>query len=159
MAVNLADLPFDPVRVRLKIHELRKNLLGLETLLETYGLKADGLKADGPQQGPPAAPPLTESQRPRQTTRRRSRRIAAARRAATRANVKARKPKLADLAVEVISKHGGRAHGKIIVEELRLAGHMLDVAHPDSNISTALSRDSRVERAPDARNTWVLKAA
>jgi hypothetical protein len=149
MATDPSELPFDPVRVRLKMHELRKQLLGLETLMETYGLPLDG-----PRQGSPSAPAI-ERQPRRMTIRRRVHRQKGlrARRAAKP------KPKLADLAVEVISKHGGRAHGKVIVEELRRAGYMLDVAHPDSNISTALSRDSRVERASDARNTWVLKRA
>lgn len=151
MANDPSELPFDPVRIRLKIHELRKNLHGLEALLETYGLGPDG-----PKHG---ELPLSDQQQRRRATTRQQRRVIR-RTGSRRARASAtKKPKLADLAVEIISKHGGRAHGKVIVEELRRAGHMANVVHPDSNISTALSRDPRVERASDARNTWVLKKA
>lgn len=138
-----SDPPFDPVRVRLKIFELRKNLHGLETLMETYGLPID----------PSRTRPIEhEPVQPAPRRRKASRRARSVPPTATPP-----KAKLADLAYDVIVKHGGSAHGKRIVADLQAAGHMAGVAHPDSNISTALSRDSRVERVPDVRNTWRVK--
>lgn len=143
MAADPDGLPFDPVRIQLKVHQLRQQLHGLETLLETYGFSSNGSRPVTP-----AAPEIEPKPRPRLTARR-------ARRSAP-ARPDSPKPKLADLGVAVILKHGGKAHGKVIVSELKQQGHMLDVAHPDSNISTALSRDPRVKRDPTARNTWIV---
>ncbi len=146
MAVDdSADLPFDPVRVRLKIHVLRKNLDGLTALMESYGLPVDP-----PRNGSrsPSEKRLPIRARVTRTTRRR--------RTAKTPPRTARRPKLADLGVEVITRHGGQAHGKVIVQELRRMGHLQNVAHPDSNISTALSRDPRVRRVENVRNTWAL---
>lgn len=56
-----------------------------------------------------------------------------------------------------MAEHNWRAHGKVIVQEMLKRGLMKDVEHPDSNISTALSRDERFERDPEARNTWIVR--
>jgi hypothetical protein len=144
MAIDDAEIPFDPMQIRLKIHTLRKRVDGLIALMESYGLAVDPPK-NGQR-------PVVEERRPRSRAR-----VARRRKSTKKAELHdAPKPKLADLGVEAITHRGGQAHGKVIVQDLKQQGYLLDVAHPDSNISTALSRDPRVKRVENARNTWAL---
>jgi len=136
---DVSDLPFDPVRVRLKLHALRKQADGLTALLESYGLPVEAPRD-------PYRPLLSaDHAKPKATANE-----------ATRAERKSSKPRFADFAVDGTLRAGGGAQGKVIVDALVKAGHMNGVAHPDSNISTALSRDARVRRVEGVRNTWEL---
>jgi hypothetical protein len=118
---------------------MEKRAQALRLLLDSYGIQP--AVVGGPQRETQIRGVRQQPARPRPTGRRRR-----------------QKAKLADVAASVLQRHNGRAHGSVIVEELQQAGYLLNVAAPDSNVSTALGRDSRFARAKDARNTWLLVA-
>lgn len=136
-------LPFDPDAIRAKIAEMRRQVQGLETLLDSYGLPVE-------TEARPARVPRPRSRgRSSRNSRRRTARP-------TPAPTNQKKPTVADAAAVVLAELQGRAHGKKIVEGLQRRGLLKDVAHPGSSVSTALSRDSRFVKVQDAPNTWAL---
>lgn len=67
-----------------------------------------------------------------------------------------RKMRIADAAVIVLSENGGRLHGKKIIKALEAGGLNPGGKYPMSTLSTAMRRDTRIEKEPRERNTWRL---
>jgi hypothetical protein len=139
MAETNNNVPFDPVAVRAKIAEMRRQTKGLEVLLESYGFP---IEVEGGYDG-------TRPPKLRIRVRRR-------RRTAPLHPIPKKDATVADVAVSVLTELHGRAHGSQIVEGLKRRGMLTKVQHPGSSVSTALSRDKRFVKDPSAPNTWTL---
>ncbi len=68
----------------------------------------------------------------------------------------AKRPKIADVVVEVLAANGGRLHAAKILEQMRGKSILAESRHAMSVLVTAMRRDPRIEKYRRAKNTWQL---